>query len=81
MPHSGLSEVEHGFENIIQDLETKVEKADTAVRDPPEKDGLLKELEKALKRVEEEAASARTRAESAENALEAKASWAASFSR
>ena len=62
-----MVEVERGVETIIQDLEARVEKAEATAR---EKGGLLEELEKTLKRVEEEVASARTRAESAESTLE-----------
>ena len=65
-----MVEVERGVEGIIQDLEARLEKAEAAARDSSEKDGLLEELEKELKRVEEEAASALTRAESAEKTLE-----------
>jgi len=65
-----MVDVERGVEGIIQDLEARLEKAEAAACDSSEKDGLLEELEKALKRVEEEAASAWTRAESAEKTLE-----------
>jgi myosin protein heavy chain len=64
-----MVEVERGVETIIQDLETKVEKAEAAAHDS-EKDMALEELEKALKRAEEDSKSARIRAESAEKTLE-----------
>jgi hypothetical protein len=64
-----MGEVERGVEGIIHDLEAKVERAEAAAGDTAEKDRMLKELEKALKRVEEEAEFARTRAENAERTL------------
>lgn len=64
-----MVEVERGVETIIQDLETKVEKAEAAARNS-EKNRAPEELEMALKRAEEEAKSARIRAESAEKTLE-----------
>jgi len=65
-----MVEVERGVEGIIQDLESKVEKAEAVAHESSEKDRLLEELEKALKRAEEEAESALARAESAEESLE-----------
>jgi len=65
-----MVEVERGVEGIIQDLESKVEKAEAVAHESSEKDRLLEELEKALKRAEEEAESALARAESAEQSLE-----------
>lgn len=62
-----MGEVERGVEGIIRDLEAK---AEAAARDSSEKDRLLEELEKALKRAEEGAELARTKAESAEMTLE-----------
>jgi hypothetical protein len=64
-----MVEVERGVEGIIHDLEARAEKAEAAARDSAEKDSVLKELEKALKRAEEEAEFSRTRAENAEKTL------------
>lgn len=62
-----MGEVERGVETIIHDLEAKVE---AAAQESSEKDRLLEELNQALKRVEEEAEIARTRAERTEETLE-----------
>lgn len=65
-----MAEVERGVETIIQNFATKVVKPEAAALDCSEKGVLLEESEEALKRVEEEVASAQTRTESTEGALE-----------